>query len=45
METSEKEVQNTTTGGKSDIGISRTHKANFGTLPRERHNSKLCPLL
>jgi hypothetical protein len=39
--TSQKEVQNSTIGRKSDVGFTR---ANSGTLLREQHNSKQWPL-
>jgi hypothetical protein len=43
--TSQKEVQNSTIGGKIDVdtflGCTR---ANFGTQPREEHDSKQHPL-
>jgi hypothetical protein len=42
---SQKEVQNSTIGGKSDVGtLLGRSGANFGALPREQHNSKQCPL-
>jgi hypothetical protein len=43
--TSQKEVQNTTSSEKSDVEtFLGCIRANFGTLWREKHNSKQCSL-
>jgi hypothetical protein len=42
---SQKEVQNSAIGAKSDLGTVLGYTgANFGTLAREQHNSKMCRL-
>jgi hypothetical protein len=43
--TSQKEVQNSTISRKCDVfTFLPCTRANFGTLPREEHNSEQCPL-